>query len=151
MERWIEQNIILLPLYLYDHSGITMNTTGFNCRWDSGQVGFIFMHKSVAVETWGKKICTDKVRQKAINCLIAEVEEYDQYLTGDVYRYSVEEEKTGDYVDGDGGYYGKEGEMYAMQEAQSSVDYFVQIKVNEKAKQVKKWVKNKVPLQYRTA
>ena len=30
---------IYLPLYLYDHSGITMNTTGFSCQWDSGQVG----------------------------------------------------------------------------------------------------------------
>ena len=33
---------VLLPLYLYDHSGITMNTGGFSCPWDSGQVGWIF-------------------------------------------------------------------------------------------------------------
>ena len=33
----------ILPLYLYDHSGITMNTTGFSCRWDSMRVGFIFV------------------------------------------------------------------------------------------------------------
>ncbi len=35
---------IILPLYLYDHhSGITMNTSGFNCQWDSGQVGVIYI------------------------------------------------------------------------------------------------------------
>ena len=33
---------VFLPLYLFDHSGITMNTSGFSCPWDSGQVGWIF-------------------------------------------------------------------------------------------------------------
>lgn len=27
----ISQKYLMLPLYLYDHSGITMNTTGFSC------------------------------------------------------------------------------------------------------------------------
>jgi len=38
-------NVVCLPLYLYDHSGITMNTTGFSCPWDSGQVGWIYVTK----------------------------------------------------------------------------------------------------------
>ena len=29
----ISQKFLMLPLYLYDHSGITMNTTGFSCPW----------------------------------------------------------------------------------------------------------------------
>ena len=29
-----------LPLYIYDHSGITMSTVGFSDTWDSGQVGW---------------------------------------------------------------------------------------------------------------
>ncbi len=37
-----EKRAVILPLYLYDHSGITMNTTGFHCPWDSGQVGYIY-------------------------------------------------------------------------------------------------------------
>ena len=36
---------VILPLYLYDHSGITIATTPFSCRWDSGQVGFIIISK----------------------------------------------------------------------------------------------------------
>jgi hypothetical protein len=40
-----EDNVVCLPLYLYDHSGITMNTTGFSCPWDSGQVGWIYATK----------------------------------------------------------------------------------------------------------
>ena len=38
----LKQKFVILPLYLFDHSGITMNTTGFNCRWDSGVVGWVY-------------------------------------------------------------------------------------------------------------
>lgn len=33
--------VAYLPLYVYDHSGVRLNTTGFSCPWDSGQVGWI--------------------------------------------------------------------------------------------------------------
>ena len=39
--------MVILPLYLYDHSGITMNTCGFSCPWDSGQVGWIYADKAM--------------------------------------------------------------------------------------------------------
>lgn len=44
-ERIEKKGGIVLPLYLYDHSGITMKTTPFHCQWDSGQVGFIYITK----------------------------------------------------------------------------------------------------------
>lgn len=77
----------ILPLYLYDHSGITMNTTGFSCNWDSGQVGWIFISK-------------DKVKEEGIDeskveeYLIDEVKTYDQFLIGDVYGYTIYEVST---------------------------------------------------------
>ena len=41
---WAErEEVVYLNLYLYDHSGLRMNTTGFSCPWDSGQVGYIYM------------------------------------------------------------------------------------------------------------
>jgi len=40
--NYIKQYVTILPVYLYDHSGITVNTTGFSCKWDSGQVGWIY-------------------------------------------------------------------------------------------------------------
>lgn len=40
-----ENDIVYLPVYLYDHSGLTINTTGFHCPWDSGQVGWIYAEK----------------------------------------------------------------------------------------------------------
>src|SRR6056297_3490365 len=32
---------VILPLYMYDHSGITISLTPFSCPWDSGQIGFV--------------------------------------------------------------------------------------------------------------
>lgn len=36
---------VILPLYLYDHSGITISTEPFSCPWDSWQVGWIYAPK----------------------------------------------------------------------------------------------------------
>ena len=47
--------VVILPLYLYDHSGRSMSTTPFQGRaphadWDSGCVGFIYMDKEKAMK-----------------------------------------------------------------------------------------------------
>jgi hypothetical protein len=36
------QGLVILPLYLYDHGGITISCSPFSCPWDSGQVGWIY-------------------------------------------------------------------------------------------------------------
>ena len=47
----------ILPLYMYDHGGITIRTTPFDCQWDSGQVGFIWItRKSVSANLGWKRI-----------------------------------------------------------------------------------------------
>jgi hypothetical protein len=75
---------VILPLYLYDHSGITMNTTGFSCDWDSGQVGFIYAKPDESGD-----YSTDRI----VEILKSEVEEYDMYLKGEVYGYRIFEKK----------------------------------------------------------
>jgi hypothetical protein len=46
-----EKSDCILPVYLYDHSGLTINTTGFTCPWDSGQIGWIYAsHEQVKAE-----------------------------------------------------------------------------------------------------
>lgn len=81
---------VILPLYLFDHSGITMNTTGFHCPWDSGQVGFIVASAAKIRENYQVKRITAKVRERALEHLRSEVETYDQYLRGDVYGFVIE-------------------------------------------------------------
>ena len=78
---------VILPLYLYDHSGITMSTGPFSCPWDSGQVGFIYAD---ILKEHDEKAWTARVREKAEKILRSEVKEYDQFIRGDVYGYIVE-------------------------------------------------------------
>ena len=40
-----EDVAVILPMYMYEHSGISIATTPFNCPWDSGQIGFIIASK----------------------------------------------------------------------------------------------------------
>lgn len=100
------RDIILLPLYLYDHSGITMNTTGFTCPWDSGMVGCIFITRAKVCEEYGVKRVSRKLRAKVEGLLRAEVDVYDAYLRGEVFTYRVE--KDGETIDCVGGFYDPE-------------------------------------------
>ena len=120
MENFIKKEkkaIVVLPLFLYDHSGITMNTTGFSCRWDSGQVGFIYTTKSKVNECFGFKQRFSKQRiERVKKSLIAEVETYDQYLTGEVYCFKIYDENE-NLIDSCYGFYDedeclKEAEFY---------------------------------------
>lgn len=92
MEDYIWKDLdaaVVLPLYLYDHSGITMNTTGFSCTWDSGQVGFIYVTRDKIMEEYGVKSIRRELKEKVEKILVNEVETYDQYLTGDVYGFEI--------------------------------------------------------------
>lgn len=87
MENAIIKNedvCVILPLYLYDHSGITMNTSPFSCRWDSGQVGFIFVSKKRVREEYGVKRINKELIEKVTELLEGEVKTYDMYLTGEL-------------------------------------------------------------------
>ena len=107
-ERFFSE-YIALPLYLYDHSGITMATTPFGCRWDSGKVGYIYLSKAKAREEYGYKLITKARREKLLSYLKSEVNEYDQYITGDVYSFEVQDEN-GEHIDSCGGFYGQDWE-----------------------------------------
>lgn len=111
--------IIALPLYLYDHSGLTMNTTGFSCGWDSGQVGFIYILAKEAQENWPQHIrYNTETREfegfeesdldyitRIEDILRSDVETYDQYLRGEVYGFVLSDED-GEEVDSCRGFYG---------------------------------------------
>ena len=81
----IEENegeVTILPLYLYDHGGITIRTSPFGCQFDSGQVGFIYVSKD-KIEKEG----IDESR--VIEYLENEVETYDKFLRGECFGYKV--------------------------------------------------------------
>jgi hypothetical protein len=84
---------LILPLYLFDHSGITISTGCGHFRaqdsmgWDWGQVGFVFVTKDKIRECYGCQRIGKRILERAKKCLLAEVEVYDQYLTGDVWGF----------------------------------------------------------------
>lgn len=104
-----EFRIVWEPLYLYDHSGITMNTTGFSCQWDSGQVGIIYctyeqIAKEMNVEWTGEGpwIPSKETIEQYEKILKAEVETYDTYIRGEVLGFQIyapDEEANGDEDD----------------------------------------------------
>ncbi len=102
IDKILDRYYIILPLYLYDHSGITMSTGAFSCPWDSGQVGIIYMTLDEVKKEYGSE---PEAIDRAKNYLKGEVKEYDHFLTGDVFGWSVYD-PDGNFLDSCWGYYG---------------------------------------------
>jgi hypothetical protein len=113
LQDWIKsrEDFVILPLYLYDHGGITMSTSGFSCRWDSGQVGYIYCPTNKILKEYGNTNLSTLTKVEDI--LEHEVKTYDQYLTGDVYGYKLYKKEKCDlghahleFIDSCYGFYG---------------------------------------------
>lgn len=80
-------DIVLLHLFVYDHSGITISTGGFVDSWDSSRIGFIYVTK----EKFFKNYSQDEQhwRDLARQYLEDEVEIFNKYIQGEVYWYSL--------------------------------------------------------------
>lgn len=112
VEHWEKERIralferyyIILPVYMYDHSGVSLSTSGYGDRWDSGQVGWIYVSKEDVRKKYNVKRITKKIRLLVESVLKAEVEVYSQYVSGDVYGYTlyVDDEE----IDSCWGFYG---------------------------------------------
>ena len=83
--------IVSLPIYLYDHSGLRMSTTSFDCRWDSGQIGYIYCTEKQLQDEWNG----DKEKAKAF--LLCNITTYDQFLMGDIYGFELVETSVCDH------------------------------------------------------
>ncbi len=106
-DEMIEENTstddLVLPLYLYDHGAITISTTPFSCRWDSGQVGYITISKEKIIYEYDND--SAETRARVLTYLKNEVKTYDQYLTGEVYGFILKDEND-EEIDSCWGFYG---------------------------------------------
>lgn len=119
---------IYIPVYMYDHSGITINTTGFSCSWDSGQVGFYVVSKDKVRKEYGVKRISKKLKEKVIEILTGEISTWDNYYTGEVYEFRVVDPNTEECIDACGGYYGDDGLKDAIAEAKAIIDHRISFK-----------------------
>jgi hypothetical protein len=125
---------IALPLYLYDHSGLRIKVgswqgllPGGHAEWDSGLVGWITVTKDKLRKEYSVKRVTKATLRRAEEVLRNEVETYDQYLSGDVWGFVIEDAAR-DHIDSCWGFYGWD---YALEEARSAAKEHAQRKVEE--------------------
>jgi len=85
----IKAKYVILPLYLLDHSGITISTSDFRDPWDSGQIGWVYAAKNAVLREYGGQSLTAEKRAKAENLMRGEVEYYCHYLRGDCMRFEL--------------------------------------------------------------
>lgn len=121
-----EKVVVILPLYLYDHSGITISTTPFSCPWDSGQVGFIYVTRKDILKEFSCKKITKDLKNRAVKILESEVECYDMYLRGDVYGYIIEDEQ-GNNIESCWGFYDTPENIIAECEKNINKNYDYQL------------------------
>lgn len=134
---------VILPVYMLDHSGLTLSTTSFNDRWDSGLLGLIFVKR----DNEEIKGMTDEQVSKY---LTGEVETYSAYLSGNVYGYEISYNADDNHIDACWGYYGNDFEKSdILPQARTVIDETIKRQLREHFKQVKAWIRNKVPHIYR--
>ena len=110
---WAHLNVwyITVPVFMYEHSGISISTTPFSCSWDSGSVGFGYVSKEkIRTEFQITRITPTRYRE-AVNGLTAQVEYFDNIIQGNCYQWAVEVD--GEGVESCAGYVGWDTQMLA--------------------------------------
>jgi hypothetical protein len=106
---------VILPLWLYEHGGMSMRVgdgNAFSDEWDSGLVGFIYDTPEGVKECIGDDATEEQIKA----CLVQEVETYDEFLQGMVYGYEVKDVE-GEVLDACWGYYGSDHVRQSAREA----------------------------------
>ena len=82
-----EKNSLIVPIYMYEHSGIALKASPFNDPWDSGQLGIIYVSHENIVKEYGS-LSKENI-ETATRVLVAEVEEYSKYVNGETYGFRI--------------------------------------------------------------
>ena len=118
LRKQIKGIVICKAVHLYEHSGATISTSygyPYNCRWDSGTIGFAIVTKDAIRKCYMTKRVTQEMIDKADKVLEGEIKILDDYVRGDVYSFEVNTVSKCDkgceheeYADSCGGFYGSD-------------------------------------------
>lgn len=119
---------ICLPVWMYEHSGIALScgsrTGQFADRWDSGQLGWIYVTRETLLREYSAKRLTKRILERAEAVLRSEIEEYSKYVEGQCYGYTIRAEAGTAELDADeeDSCWGFIGYEYAWQSAIEAAD-----------------------------
>lgn len=133
---------VILPIYMYSHGGETINTTGFSCPWDSGQIGWIFATTEDICKEYNCKRVDTATRHIVEQRLVGEIETLAQYIRGEVYGYKLFD-KTGNEIDSCWGFYGLD---YVKEEVSSIIDWHIRQAAEEEKAQFALFVNAGLPI-----
>lgn len=144
------EDTIARPIYMLDHSGITIGTSPFGCPWDSGQVGWIYATHDEIKRDLGVSEITPGIEAQVVRMLESIIKEYDYFVRGDIWLVWVEDED-GDELDVPFGSWscpvanvGPVGED-ALAEARHWIDWELREREVLRQKRVKTLIRNRVP------
>ena len=108
---------IVLPLSVYDHSGVSIYVGNKCDHWDSGQIGWYIASKEKIREEYGVKRISKKLLEKVKDIMINEVKTYNHYINGEVYGFTLyhngeELDSVWGFYDSDDKYLGFLEDMY---------------------------------------
>lgn len=91
IKREFKDALCITPVYMYDHSGISLSNTPFSCPWDSGQVGYALIRKS-HLKYWGLDV--NMTQEELLKRIMDDTFKYSLYLNGESYIISLVEHTT---------------------------------------------------------
>jgi len=134
-KKVLYKGYFVFTLYAYIHSGVYLSLGRgrypFNDRWDVSSTGSVLIKRTSG--TW-----TEAKARKVAEGLI---ETWNQYLSGDVYGYNIEQLNESCW-----GYYGKD---VCLQEAKDIIDWHLENQRKKRIVTLKELIKSKVPLEHR--
>jgi hypothetical protein len=107
---------LVLPVYAYVHGGATISTAPFSCSFDSGLSGAAYMTYKNIMHEFGA--INEEALAWAKAYLESVVKEFDCYIQGEAYTYSIYCPKTGANIESLSGLVGYK---YALQEVNSAL------------------------------
>ncbi len=115
-----EEVLALLPVYCYEHGGITISCGAYSCSFDSGQVGWAYITKSRAVEMLGEGYDWASTSLEEYERYIREeVKAFADYLEGRVFGFVIKG-RDGEVLDSCWGFLGDL--KYCREEAKAMAD-----------------------------
>lgn len=100
------KDVIWLPVYFLNHSGIKLSTTSFRDLWDSYKSGYIYMTKKKAYKRWSWDRMSVNRYEQVYDVLRFEVDIYSKWLNGERYGFIIKDE-AGEKLETSWNYIGK--------------------------------------------